>query len=88
MAKAKTAAKQEPRQTELEITVDEVRVLEIGNRVNIHGEDSDGKHRVLECTVAGMPGRKFLTYRDPHGSIRRCAIKDYPGKYYTKVFGG
>lgn len=71
---------------EREITTEEVLALSVGCTVNIHGEDKDGVHRVVECTVAGIPPRKkFLTYRDSTGSIKRLAIKDYPGKYYTKV---
>ncbi len=66
------------------ISVDDVKALQIGSRVNLHGNDKDGVHRWLECTVAGLPQHKFLTYRD-HGTIRRCAIKEYPNKYFTKV---
>lgn len=71
-----------------ELSVDEVMALEIGNRVNICGEDKEGHPRALTCTVAGLPQNKFLTYRDEHGSIKKCPIKDYPGKHYTKVIGG
>ena len=66
-----------------ELTVEEVKALSIGIRVNIEGEDQSGEHRVIECTVAGLSGRgeKFLTYR-VKGELRRCAIKEYPGKQY------
>ena len=74
-------------QSERPLTLDQVKTLSVGTRVNIHGEDSEGHHRVLECTVAGRDGQKFLTYRD-HGTIKRCPIKDYPGKTYTKAIGG
>jgi len=70
--------------TEYEISVEEVRALEIGSRVNLHGNDRHGVHQWLECTVAGTPQRKFLTYRSD-GLLRKCSIKDYPNKYYTKV---
>lgn len=71
---------------EKEISVEEVRALQIGSRVNLHGNDRSGVHQWLECTVAGTPQRKFLTYRD-QGMIRKCSIKEYPNKYYTKVVG-
>ena len=66
-----------------ELTVEEVKALSIGIRVNIEGEDQSGEHRVIECTVAGVSGHdeKFLTYR-VKGELRRCAIKEYPGKRY------
>lgn len=79
---ATPAAQREP--VEIRLSVDEVRALEIGNRVTIHGADTDGNQRELACTVAGLPGNKFLTYRIT-GKIKRCAIKDYPGKYYTRT---
>ena len=67
-----------------EITVERVKALAIGSRVDIHGEDQNGEHKVIECTVAGRGDmtQKFLTYR-VKGELRRCAIKEYPGKYYT-----
>ena len=75
---------------ERQISMDEVNALSIGCRVNIHGEDADGNHRVLECTIAGcFDGKvlkhKFLIYRY-HGQIRKCALREYPEKYYTKVW--
>lgn len=71
-----------------ELSVDEVKALEIGNRVIICGEDKEGHPRTLACTVAGLPQKKFLTYRDEHGSIKKCPIKEYPGKHYKKPIGG
>ena len=88
MAKPRKKSPDTPayRPTEREVSTADVLALEVGSRVNIHGEDKDGVHRVVECTVAGVPPKKrFLTYRDGDGHIKKCAIKDYPGKYYTKV---
>lgn len=68
--------------TPKELSLAEVQALEIGNRVILCGtDDAEGRQRILECTVAGKPGHKFLTYRD-HGQLRRCALTDYPGKHY------
>lgn len=69
---------------EQEISAEAVRALEIGSRVNLHGNDRHGVHQWLECTVAGLPGHKFLTYRSD-GLLKKCQIKEYPNKYYTKV---
>lgn len=74
--------------SEREINLDQVKALEVGKRVIIHGEDSEGHHRKLECTVAGLGQWKFLTYRDPRGNIKKCPIKEYPGKYFTRAIGG
>lgn len=72
---------------EREIPLEAVRALPVGSWVNIHGEDKDGEHRVIECTVAShFDGtEKFLTYR-VKGELKSCAIKEYPGKYYTHAF--
>lgn len=69
-----------------EISVEEVKTLAVGSNVYIHGEDQSGEHRVIECTVAGTwpEMRKFLTYR-VKGELRKCAIKEYPGKYYSRT---
>lgn len=69
---------------EYEITAEDVKALQIGSRVNLHGNDKYGIHQWIECTVAGTPQHKFLTYRD-QGMLRKCPIRDYPNKYYTKV---
>lgn len=69
---------------EYEISVEDVKALPIGSRVNLHGNDKHGVHQWLKCTVAGMPQKKFLTYRD-QGFLKKCSIREYPGKYYTKV---
>ena len=82
--KAKTVAQEDSGPREYPITVEQVMKLEIGCRVNLHGEDVDGNHRWMECTVAGHSGQKFLTYRH-NGQLKRCPIKEYPSKYYTKV---
>ena len=83
--KTNPATEQEHKTVETEITVERVKALQIGCRVNLHGEDKEGRHRVLECTVAGTPGaQKFLTYR-ASGELKRCAIKEYPNKYFTEV---
>lgn len=74
--------------SDTEISFEQVKALAVGSRVNICGKDSEGQHRTLECTVAGLGERKFLTYRDAQGTIKRCPIKEYPGKHYTKVIGG
>ncbi len=76
---------QEERQTyEFPISADGVMKLAIGSRVNLHGEDADGNRRLIECTIAGSSRQKFMTYRHG-GQLRKCAIKEYPNKYYTKV---
>lgn len=68
-----------------ELSLEEVKALAVGCRVEIHGEDQDGQHRVIECVVASRfnGAGKFLTYR-VKGEIRKCAIKEYPEKYYTR----
>lgn len=70
-----------------EITAEQVAALPIGSRVDIHGEDQSGEHRVIECTVAGLSPdyKKFLTYR-VKGELRKCAIKDYPGKTFRRAW--
>lgn len=70
-----------------EITAEQVAALPIGSRVDIHGEDQSGEHRVIECTVAGLfrDNKKFLTYR-VKGKLRKCAIKDYPGKTFRRAW--
>lgn len=72
---------------EQRLTVEEVAALPIGSRVDIHGEDKNGEHRVIECTVAGTwpEMRKFLTYR-VKGELRKCAIKEYPEKYFVRAW--
>lgn len=72
-------------QEERRLSADDVLELPIGSRVLISGENSRGEEQQTECVVAGHPNRKFLTYRDGSGNIKRCSIKDYPGKYYRKV---
>lgn len=74
--------------TEIELSLDQVKALEVGTSVIIHGKDSEGRHRKLECTIAGLGQRKFLTYRDSQGNIKKCPIKEYPGKYYARAIGG
>ena len=66
----------------------DVMALEIGSKVFMCGTDSEGRQRRTECTVAGLPQKKFLTYRDSSGNIRKCAIREYPNKTYVKVIGG
>jgi len=70
------------------MTAEEVKALQVGEQVNMIGEDPEGNERSVLCTVAfrGSPANKFLTYRDK-GIIRKCAIKDYPGKRYMRVSG-
>lgn len=65
------------------MTAEEVKALLVGSTVYMVGEDPEGKERSVKCIVAfrGSPANKFLTYRD-NGQIRKCAIKDYPGKRY------
>lgn len=72
---------------EQRLTVEEVAALPIGSRVDIHGEDKNGEHRVIECTVAGLfrDNKKFLTFR-VKGVIQKCAIKDYPGKTFRRAW--
>ena len=69
---------------EREISAEEAAALPVGSRVNMHGDDSGGVHRVIACTVAGRPGHAFLTYR-MLGEIKSCKIRDYPGKTFKKV---
>lgn len=70
-----------------EISAEEVAALPIGSRVNIQGTDENGEQRVIECTVAGTwpEMRKFLTYR-VKGELRKCAIKEYPGKTFRRAW--
>jgi hypothetical protein len=70
--------------TPKELSLDGVQALEIGNRVILCGTDAEGRQRILECTVAGKPGRKLLTYRD-HGQLRRFPLTEYPGKHYRRA---
>ena len=65
------------------MTAEEVRALHVGKIVYMVGEDPEGHERRVKCTVAfqGSVLNKLLTYRD-NGLIRKCAIKDYPGKRY------
>lgn len=72
---------------EIEIPWHEVKEMEIGCTVNFHGNDKYGEHQWVTCTVAGTPQKKFLTYRDSDGMIKKLPIRDYPNKYYTKVVG-
>ena len=65
------------------LTVDEVKAMQGGELVDICGEDAEGQQHRLVCTVAFRDKHKFLTFRD-HGQIRRCPIKEYPGKHYEK----
>ena len=67
-----------------ELSVEDVRTLDIGQTVQICGNDSEGQYRMLDCTVASRGGRKFLTYR-LKGQIKSCAIREYPGKIYRRV---
>lgn len=83
----KKPAHQEKREpAEWQISTEAVTKLSVGELVNIHGQDAEGNHRVISCVVAFNGRRKILTYRDG-GQIRHCAIRDYPGKYYTKITG-
>ncbi len=82
MKKPETQAADPPR--DFELTADEVKALQVGSCIEIIGEDKDGIQRRVTCTVAGLPGRKFLTYRI-HGKLKKCAIKQYPGKSYVRV---
>ena len=66
------------------LTAEEVLALPVGSKISINGENSKGEKQETDCTVAGHFSKKFLTYRDATGKIKRCAIKDYEGKYYTK----
>ena len=63
------------------MTAEEVQKMEIGRTVVMSGKGKDGQQTNVQCTVAGLPGRKFLTFRDG-GKIKRCAIRDYPGVTY------
>lgn len=69
------------------LTAEKVNTLQIGETVYLCGDDKDGKPQCVQCTVAfrGSLGQmhKFLTFR-VNGQIRRCAIKDYPGKYFSR----
>lgn len=67
------------------LTAEQVKALYVGETVYMHGEDADGRPRRTLCVVAyhGNPTNKILTYR-VLGQIKCCAIKDYPGKYYTR----
>lgn len=83
---AKKKADSSPREPiEREISTADLLALEVGNTVFMYGEDKDGSQRSVACTVAGTGKNKFLTYRDAQGHIRKCAIKDYPGKRYVRL---
>ena len=69
---------------DLTLTAEQVLALPIGSRVAICGKDSNGEYRETVCIVSGHYSRKFLTYRE-HGTLKKCAIRDYPEKYYKKV---
>ena len=66
------------------ITAAEVAVMEIGGRVWLCREEDDGSVRKALCTVAGLPGRKFLTRRE-QGELRCFRLKEYPGRFYERV---
>lgn len=64
------------------LSAEQVRALQIGERVDIIKETPAGPKR-FECTVACRGGKKFLTFR-VKGALRRCFIEDYPGATYSK----
>lgn len=66
----------------MKLTIDQVRALQVGERVDIIKETPAGPKR-FECTVACRDGRKFLTFR-AKGALLRCFIEDYPGATYSK----
>lgn len=65
----------------------EVRKLEIGSRVTVHGADRHGTHTMLECTVVQRGKAKALAYRGWSGT-ETMAIRDYPGKAFTVEVSG
>lgn len=62
----------------------EVRRLEVGTPVILHGRDRRGYSTELHCTVVQSGKSKALAYRDVDGSRQTKPIRDYPNKYYTK----
>ena len=64
------------------MTVEQIRALQIGERVDIIKETPAGPKRI-ECTVACRGGKKFLTYR-VKGALIRCEIREYAGWTYRK----
>jgi len=66
----------------MKLTIDQVRALQVGERVDIDGETPTGR-RHIECTVACRDGKKFLTYR-VKGALIRCEIREYAGWTYSK----
>ena len=85
MSRAFTFPEDQPEPPDLTLTAEQVLGLPIGSHVAICGKNSHGEDQETVCIVAGHPDRKFLTYRTAGGMIKRCAISDYPGKYYRKV---
>ena len=59
------------------MTAEEVMGLQIGETVELIGSGQS-----VTCTVAAHGGEKFLTWRDK-GQLKRLAIRDYPGTYFT-----
>lgn len=64
------------------LSAEQVRALQIGERVSIEKENPDERRRI-ECTVAGLGKQKFLTYR-VKGALIRCEIREYAGWTYSK----
>ena len=64
------------------MTAEQVKALQIGERVDIIKETPTGRRRI-ECTVACRGGKKFLTYR-VKGALIRCEIREYAGWTYSK----
>ena len=65
------------------LTAAEVRKLEAGTPVILHGHDRHGYSTELHCTVVQSGKAKVLAYRDTDGTRQTKPIRDYPGKYYT-----
>lgn len=62
----------------------DVRKLEVGTPVILHGRDRRGYHTELECTVVQSGKSKVLAFRDIDGTRQTKPIRDLPNKYYTQ----
>ena len=70
------------------LTAAEVRRLEVGTPVILHGRDRRGYSTELHCTVVQSGKAKVLAFRDIDGTRQTKPIRDLPNKYYTKGGSG
>ena len=65
------------------LTAKDVRSLDTGTRIILHGHDRHGYRTELHCTLVQSWKTKLLAYRDENQTRQTKPIRDYPGKYYT-----